>query len=90
MRNRIATTALATTVLSLVLSAPALAEGFGKGSGAGEGILGETNDKVVTYSSLGVVVFFTLLVIVGSVIQARLDRRKDAKKAAQVRQRVGW
>ena len=90
MRKRIATTALATTILSLALSAPALAEGFGKGSGAGEGIVGETNDKVVTLVCLGVLLFFVLTVIVGSIIQNALQRRHDAHDALRTRQRVGW
>jgi hypothetical protein len=90
MRNRIVTSALATTILSLVLSAPALAEGFGKGSGAGEGLAGETNDKVVTFVFFGLILFFVLTVVVGTLIQQRLDRRKDAHKAAAMRQRIGW
>ena len=90
MRKRIASTALATTVLSLALSAPALADGFGKGSGAGEGLAGETNDKIVTFFALGVLLFFVLVIVVGTLIQQRLDRRKDAHKAATMRQRIGW
>jgi nitrogen fixation/metabolism regulation signal transduction histidine kinase len=56
----------------------------------GEGLLGETDDRIITFFSLGVVLFFTLVVILGSLIQARLDRRKEAKKAAELRRRVGW
>jgi len=90
MRARIASTVLATTILSLALSAPAMADGFGKGSGAGEGLAGETNDKIVTFFCLGVLLFFVLVIVVGTVIQQRLDRRKDAHKAATMRQRIGW
>ena len=90
MRRRIATTALATTVMSLVLSAPALAEGFGKGGGAGEGLAGETNDKAVTFFCLGVLMFFVLVVVLGTIIQSSLEKKKDARKAAKMRQRVGW
>jgi nitrogen fixation/metabolism regulation signal transduction histidine kinase len=90
MRKRIVTSALATTVLSLILSAPALAEGFGKGSGAGEGLAGETNDKVVTFVFFGVMFFFVLTIVVGTIIQKSLENRKDAQKAAKMRQRVGW
>jgi hypothetical protein len=90
MRNRIATTALFTTVLSLALSAPAMADGFGKGSGAGEGLLGETNDKVVTFFCLGVLLFFVLTVVVGTLIQNALQKRHDAHQSLQQRQRVGW
>jgi hypothetical protein len=56
----------------------------------GEGLVGETNDKIITFFSLGLVVFFTLLIIVASAIQARLERRKELRKAAELRRRVGW
>lgn len=56
----------------------------------GEGLLGELDDRIITIGSLGVVVFFTLVVIVGSVIQGKLDKRKEAKKAAELRRQVGW
>jgi hypothetical protein len=56
----------------------------------GEGLLGETDDRVVTFFSLGVVVFFALLVVLLSALQARLDRRKEARKASELRKRVGW
>ena len=84
MRLRLLISVLATFALSLVLSATAMAEG------AGEGLAGETNDKVVTFFCLGVVLFFTVVVIVGSMIQGRLEKRKDARKAAHSLQRVGW
>ena len=90
MRSRIAGTALATTLLSLALSAPALASGFGKGSGAGEGIAGETNDKVVTFVFLGVLLFFVLTVVVGTIIQNALQKRHDAHQSLEMRQRIGW
>jgi multisubunit Na+/H+ antiporter MnhB subunit len=90
MRTRTAIAALATTVLSLVLSAPALADGFGKGSGAGEGVAGETNDKVVTFACLGVLLFFVLFVFVATYVQSSLEKRKEQHKAAKMRQRVGW
>ena len=56
----------------------------------GEGLLGETDDRIVTFFSLGVVVFFALVVIIGSVVQSRLDKRKEEKKAAELRRSVGW
>jgi flagellar biosynthesis/type III secretory pathway M-ring protein FliF/YscJ len=56
----------------------------------GEGLVGETNDKIITFFSLGLVAFLTLLVIVASAIQARLERRKEQRKAAELRRRVGW
>jgi nitrogen fixation/metabolism regulation signal transduction histidine kinase len=56
----------------------------------GEGLLGETNDKTVTFVSLGVMLFFVFVVVVGSIIQGALERRKDEKLAARMRQRTGW
>jgi putative Mn2+ efflux pump MntP len=90
MRKRIASTALATTLLSLALSAPALASSFGKGNNSGEGLVGETDDKVVTFFCFGVLLFFVLTIVVGTMIQSSLEKRKDAHKAAKMRQRVGW
>jgi hypothetical protein len=56
----------------------------------GEGLVGETDDRIVTFFSLGVVAFFAILVILLSALQARLDRRKEQRKAADLRKRVGW
>jgi hypothetical protein len=56
----------------------------------GEGIVGETDDKIITFASLGVVVFFALLVIVLSALQGHLEKRKEQRKAAELRRRVGW
>ena len=56
----------------------------------GEGLWGETDDRIITFFSLGVVVFFTLVVITGSWIQGRLEKRKDEQKALDLRRRVGW
>jgi heme/copper-type cytochrome/quinol oxidase subunit 2 len=75
--------AAATVVLSLALAAPAMAA-------AGEGWAGETNDKIVTFFCLGVLLFFVLVIVVGSAIQGRLEKRKAEKKAAQALARVGW
>ena len=55
----------------------------------GEGYAGETTDKVVTFFSLGVVIFFVLVVTIGTLIQMALERRKERKKAAHI-QRLGW
>ena len=56
----------------------------------GEGLVGETDDKIVTFFSLGVVVFFAVAVALLSALQARLERRKYERKAADLRKRVGW
>jgi hypothetical protein len=56
----------------------------------GEGLYGETDDKIITFFSLGVVIFFTVFVILASWLQAVLDRRKQERKAVELRRRVGW
>ena len=81
MRFTASALALATWLL---LTAPALA------NDNGEGIVGETDDRIITFASLGVIVFFVLVVITGSAIQARLEKRKEQRKAAELRRRVGW
>lgn len=72
----------------LVLAAPAMAA---QDHDNGEGIVGETNDKIITLFSLGVLLFFVAVIITGSTIQHLLEKRKDAKKAARLRGRTaGW
>jgi hypothetical protein len=56
----------------------------------GEGLVGETDDRIITFFSLGVVVFFTVAVILLSALQASLERRKEQRKASELRKRVGW
>jgi hypothetical protein len=84
MRLRTLITALATLALTLGAAAPAMA------SHAGEGWAGELNDKVITFFSLGVMLFFVLVIVVGSMIQGRGEKRKDTKKAARALARDGW
>jgi hypothetical protein len=48
----------------------------------GEGLYGETNDKVVTNAGFILIGAFPLLVLVLSLLQWRLDRRKDERKKA--------
>lgn len=43
----------------------------------GVGLYGRTDDKVVTYFAFGVMVFFAVFVTVASIVQGRLDSRKD-------------
>ncbi|MEX2195099.1 MAG: hypothetical protein WD844_07415 [Thermoleophilaceae bacterium] len=71
-------------IFTLVLAAPASA------GDNGEGFLGETDDRVVTFFSLGVLLFFVAVVVVGSLVQGRLEKRKDEQKAHALRQRTGW
>ena len=84
MRLRALAITAVVTVASLAFAASAFA------SDNGQGLWGETDDKVVSFFGLGLVLFFTLVVVIGSLIQGALDRRKDEKKAAQKRQLAGW
>jgi hypothetical protein len=68
----------------LLLAAPAFA------GDNGEGLLGETDDRIVTFFCLGLVVGFSVLVVLFTVLQSALDRRKEARKATELRKRVGW
>jgi hypothetical protein len=62
----------ATPAISLALAAPAMAKG-------GEGTYGKYDDKVVTNFGYGLMIFFTLLVVVLSIAQSLLERRKRSK-----------
>jgi hypothetical protein len=64
--------ALATLALTaLLIGAP------GALAADGVGLYGRTDDKVVTFFAFGVMIFFTVLVIVLSLIQGRLEGRKE-------------
>jgi hypothetical protein len=43
----------------------------------GVGLYGRTDDKVVTYFAFAVMAFFAIFVTVASIIQMRLDSRKE-------------
>jgi hypothetical protein len=80
------------TLVAFALSAPvALADHDG-----GEGLWGETDDKVVTNAGFVLIAGFPVLVFVLTMIQMALDRRKDRRlKAAKARReradlRGGW
>ena len=45
----------------------------------GVGVYGRTDDKIVTYFAFGVIAFFAILVTVLSLIQIRLDNRKERR-----------
>jgi hypothetical protein len=75
---------LAATILTFLLTAPAYA------SDNGEGLVGETDDRMVTFAALGVIAFFIVFVILMSTLQGMLEKRKDQRKAAELRKRVGW
>jgi preprotein translocase subunit SecG len=58
----------------------------------GEGLYGETDDKVVTNAGFILIVFFPLFVLAMSLLQRSLEKRKDARKAAEKarRARTEW
>jgi hypothetical protein len=49
----------------------------------GRGFYGATNDKAVTNAGFIVIAFFAVLVFAMTMLQKALDRRKEARKAAQ-------
>ena len=79
------------TLALLAVTAPAALAHDG-----GEGWWGETNDKVITNAGFILIAFFPLFILVMSILQWRLDKRKDARKraakarAARADLRGGW
>jgi hypothetical protein len=75
LRRTSTTLALALAAL-LVSAAPVLAHD------GGEGLYGETNDRVVTNAGFILMIFFVGFVFVMSMIQWQLEKRKYRRKAA--------
>ena len=71
-----------TTTLLLTLSLLALFAPVALAQNSGEGTYGSVNDKTTTNAGFILIAFFPLLVLVVSLIQWRLEKRKDARKAA--------
>jgi hypothetical protein len=67
---RLVALAAATLVWVLALAPPAMAAD-------GVGLWGRTDDKVITFFAFGVMAFFAILVTVLSLIQIRLESRKE-------------
>jgi hypothetical protein len=92
MRKRLYSAVLAYSTLVVLLLAPAAQAT----NNDGRGFYGATNDKVVTKWGLGLVIFFPLFVFTMSMIQRKLEKRKEARKAAHSSQmgdahwRGGW
>jgi hypothetical protein len=74
--RRLLATLTSSLLLLLVLAPTALAENDGRG------FYGATDDKVVTDAGFILIIFFPAFVFVMSMIQGRLDKRKQARKAA--------
>jgi hypothetical protein len=85
-----------TTTLLLNLTLLALFAPVALAQNSGEGALGEVDDKKVTNAGFILIAFFPLFVLVMSLLQWRLEKRKDAKKKAvkaaggDARWRGGW
>jgi ABC-type nickel/cobalt efflux system permease component RcnA len=78
MRGRLLATLFSLVLLAALVLAPA--------AGAyndGRGFYGATDDPVVTNAGFILIIFFPTFVFVMSMIQRRLEKRKDARKAAQ-------
>jgi uncharacterized membrane-anchored protein len=90
-RARIIVSLLTVALIALAFAAPALATNH-----SGEGWYGETNDVAITNAMFLTILFFPAVIIVFSVIQWRLDKRKHARmdaakrRAANADWRGGW
>jgi hypothetical protein len=74
-RRLIVLCAFAAAALVSLLAAPmALAEN-------GVGLMGPTTDKTVTFFCFGVIGFFALLPIVLTLVQSRLEKRKEQRQS---------
>ena len=82
---------LPTTVALFLLAAPAALA-----HDQGQGWYGETDDKVVTNAGFILIIFFPLFILFASMLQWKLEKRKDARKkaakarAASRRWQGGW
>ena len=72
--KRTAAALLSIWALMLAIAPAALAD-------EGVGLAGPTTDKTVTFFCFGVIFFFAALVIVLSLIQNRLDKRKEQRRS---------
>jgi hypothetical protein len=90
-RARIMTALMVFSVTLLTLAPQALARDNG-----GQGWYGETNDKAITNAMFLTIIFFPTVVVILTLIQWRLDKRKHLKmdaakrRAASADWRGGW
>jgi fatty acid desaturase len=93
MRRARMITALTTVALLVLATAPAALAGVSHG---GEGWYGETNDTVITNAMFMTIIFFPTIILLFSLIQWRLDKRKHARmdaakaRASSADWRGGW
>ena len=74
--KRVAAYFVAASAMLLALAPAALAHD------GGEGWYGVTNDKVVTNAGFILIAFFPLFVLFASLLQWRLEKRKERRKRA--------
>jgi fatty acid desaturase len=90
-RARVITALFIAAIALLTFAAPALAT-----SHSGEGWYGETNDVVITNAMFLTIIFFPTVIVILSLIQWRLEKRKHARQNAAKRRaanadwRGGW
>ncbi len=82
LRHLPASVLIAVTAL-LVVAAPVLAHD------GGEGWWGETDDRVVTNAGFILIIFFPLFILLVSLLQWQLEKRKDRRKAEAKRAAAG-
>jgi hypothetical protein len=75
VRLRAGVSGLVLGLIVLLLAAPAAL------AADGEGLYGRTDDKVITFFCFGVIAFFAILVTVLSLIQMRLEARKERRRS---------
>jgi len=78
MRNRLFATLLPLALLVMLVLAPA-ASAYNDG----RGFYGPTDDKVVTDAGFILIIFFPTFVFAMSMLQKKLDKRKEARKAGE-------
>jgi len=89
VRRALYTLALSTALIAL--GAPAAMAHDG-----GQGWWGETDDKVITNAGFILIAFFPTFILLMSLLQWRLEKRKDRRKAAEKARRAradtrgGW
>jgi hypothetical protein len=87
MRRRVLAATSSATLAYLLLAATAFAKDASDG---GQGLVGETTDKGVTFTAFGVILGFVLLVTLLSIAQRKLEKRKEERKATALHRRIGW
>jgi hypothetical protein len=73
--NRVRNSLVAVLIALVALALPAAAM-----AADGVGTAGRVNDRYITFFCFGVIAFFAILVTVLSLIQGRLDAKKDQRR----------